>query len=100
MCHSFCPQEGRLPRQGVCIQGGSASGEVCLVVSAMVGGGRGWVLLRGSLNPGGSTLGEGDLHPEGDWADPLPHQILWDTVNERAGCILVSEVMSLHELNQ
>ena len=74
VCHYSCPREGGLPG-----------------------------LPGGSLHPGG--LPRGGLHPEGYWADPFPHQILWDTVNERAvhillECILVSEVISLHELNQ
>ena len=82
VCHSFCPQEGGLPRGG-----GSA---------------------KLGLDPGGSTSGgvlpQGGLNPELGWADPFHHQILRDTVNERAvhillECILVSEVISLHEVD-
>ena len=47
----------------------------------------------GSLHPGEVCI-QGGLHPGGGgWADPTPHRILQDIVNERAVRILLERIL-------
>ena len=55
-------------------------------------------LHPGGLHPVGVCIQRGTLHPVGLGRHPALHQILWDTVNDRAVRILLERILVFEEI--
>ena len=83
VCQEFCPKGGHawgvVCGRGACVAGGCMAGGVCMAGGMCGGGGHAW----------GWCMAGGGMHGRGRHA----WQILRNTVNERAVCILLECIL-------